>query len=387
MFVITYAIHTPHFRGKNTCDTATSAPAAAVATGMEEEEVLQPLVSIWDCSKLSKVMVGDKPGWHCSWCGDTFKPLHATRATAHLTKNTCGGIKPCKGKIDAPYLARYQALAAASAAKKEALQMSKAAVFDYAEKRLAPAIEALSSKKKPRTGTPVPMALTKATESIDLTGKQPTLKAAFENKLQSPLAEANYAGLEMAIADFFHCCNIPDSAVESPQFSAMVLQRARLVDSRFKIPGRRKIGGELLDLNFESTMQHIKKELGKEAPTFGIFWMRDGATVKRMPLSNVLAMTVGLSPMTVAIIDATDQMKDGGKKDAFYIADYMLEVVTKFDPLKELTDIFYFDGVSNVQKGGQVLEVIYPRSYCLHGGEHVVSLFFDDLAKLPPIKV
>jgi hypothetical protein len=49
--------------------------------------------------------------------------------------------------------------------------------------------------------------------------------------------------------------------------------------------------------------------------------------------------------------------------------------------------LFWFDGTSNVQKGGQILEAIYPRSYSLHGGEHVISLFFDDLAKLEPIKV
>jgi hypothetical protein len=65
----------------------------------------------------------------------------------------------------------------------------------------------------------------------------------------------------------------------------------------------------------------------------------------------------------------------------------MVEVVCSFDPTKEMTDVFYFDGASNVQKAGQVLEVIFPRTYCFHGGKHVVSLFFDDLAKLAPIKV
>jgi hypothetical protein len=185
MFVITFAIHSPHFWGKThaTLPRDCSCSRCSHWNGGGGSSPT-PCIDLGLRSKLSKVMVGDKQGWHCSWCGDTFKPLHATRATAHLTQTTCGGIKPCKGKIDAPYLVRYKALAAASAAKKEALQMSKAAVFDYAEKRLAAAIEALSSKKKPRTGTPVPMALTKATESIDLTGKQPTLKAAFENKLQ-----------------------------------------------------------------------------------------------------------------------------------------------------------------------------------------------------------
>ena len=47
----------------------------------------------------------------------------------------------------------------------------------------------------------------------------------------------------------------------------------------------------------------------------------------------------------------------------------------------------FFDGAANVQLGGKILEVIYLRSYSLHGGEHVISLFFNDLAKLKPIKV
>ena len=93
--------------------------------------------------------------------------------------------------------------------------------------------------------------------------------------------------------------------------------------------------------------------------------MSDGATVKRIPLSNVLAMTAGLSPMTCAIIDATDQMKYGGKKDASYITHHMEEAVSNFDPLKEMTDLLYFDSASNVQKGGKILEVIFSSNLLL----------------------
>ncbi len=44
--------------------------------------------------------------------------------------------------------------------------------------------------------------------------------------------------LEMAIADFFYCENLPDSAVESNHF-------CKILDG-FSIPSRKKIGGELL---------------------------------------------------------------------------------------------------------------------------------------------
>ena len=49
--------------------------------------------------------------------------------------------------------------------------------------------------------------------------------------------------------------------------------------------------------------------------------------------------------------------------------------------------MFFFDGASNVQKAGDLLMAKYPRTFCFHGGEHVVSLFFSSIAKIKPIKV
>jgi hypothetical protein len=46
-------------------------------------------------------------------------------------------------------------------------------------------------------------------------------------------------------------------------------------------------------------------------------------------------------------------------------------------------DVIYFDGASNVQKAGCTLEVTYPRTVVLHGAEHVVSLFFNNMFTLP----
>jgi hypothetical protein len=63
------------------------------------------------------------------------------------------------------------------------------------------------------------------------------------------------------------------------------------------------------------------------------------------------------------------------------------EEVNKFDPTCSFTDVFFFDGASNVQKAGQILMAKFPRTFCFHGGEHVVSLFFSSIAKIAPIKV
>ncbi len=49
----------------------------------------------------------------------------------------------------------------------------------------------------------------------------------------------------MANADFFHCENLPDRAIESNRFGK-ILDVANVVCLRFTIPSRKKIGGELL---------------------------------------------------------------------------------------------------------------------------------------------
>ena len=78
-------------------------------------------------------------------------------------------------------------------------------------------------------------------------------------------------------------------------------------------------------------------------------------------------------------------MSAGGKKDASYIARLFEPHLRYLDPNKNCVDLFYFDGASNVQKAGDILCAKYPRATCLHGAEHVVSLFFADISKIPQI--
>ena len=70
-----------------------------------------------------------------------------------------------------------------------------------------------------------------------------------------------------------------------------------------------------------------------------------------------------------------------------YIAELFEVKVMEYDPHFLCTDVFYFDGASNVQKAGQILMAKFPRTFCFHGGEHVVSLFFSSIAKIKPVKV
>ena len=42
-----------------------------------------------------------------------------------------------------------------------------------------------------------------------------------------------------------------------------------------------------------------------------------------------------------------------------------------------------FDGASNVQLEAKILKVRYPKLTVMRGVEHTVSLFFNDVSKIP----
>jgi len=352
-----------------------------------------------------------KEGWECTRCGCKFTPKHATRALYHHAKVTNQGITVCKAIVPENYAARYKSLLEALRNKKSSRKRANDEVESYVEDMQNTAVASLIQRKNPKhpvnnnlgnsseyaaslgssvgntrntLGFPVVgMSSSRAGNSI-----QQSIDAAMESQQynQRDIRVSNNSKLTMAIADFFHCNNVPDSVVEDPRFKRMI-QLAKCVGSDYKFPNRKQIGGDLLDLNYKNTYGKNKEAILREALTFGMAWEGDGATIHRMPLMNVLCTTGVCPPTVVAVHDCTEHMAAGGKKDASYIAGLFEEYVIEFDKEKLCTDLFFFDGASNVQKAGEVLVAKFPRAYVLHGGEHVISLFFDDLSKLPPIRV
>ena len=55
----------------------------------------------------------------------------------------------------------------------------------------------------------------------------------------------------------------------------------------------------------------------------------------------------------------------------------------KIDPHKSITDIVMFYGASNINLGCDILKFCYPRISVMCGVEHTVSLFFNDVTKIP----
>ena len=193
----------------------------------------------------------------------------------------------------------------------------------------------------------------------------------MENSVHSEICGNNNLQLHMAIADLFHCENIQDRAVKSHWFATLI-SKERRVGNDFKCPNKKKAGGKFLDHNYRSCSDQNRIIFGKDSDIFGLSWMSDGAKISRMPLVNNLVMCADVTTKVVDIHDCTDHMAAGSKKDAKYLAGVMEEQIVKIYPERMHTNVFYFDGAANIQKGGLRLCSLYPRAYVFIAG---ITLF------------
>ena len=139
---------------------------------------------------------------------------------------------------------------------------------------------------------------------------------------------------------------------------------AKVVGSNYKPPNRQAIAGPLLDLNYDAYMKKIQEKLQKEINEFGVAFYGDGATVKKMPLINILASGVHLTSCVLEIVNCTQHLEAGGKKDARYIASLFRPHIDMIEgQFPNSVDAVYFDGASNVQKAGEVLAAIHVSKF------------------------
>ena len=73
----------------------------------------------------------------------------------------------------------------------------------------------------------------------------------------------------------------------------------------------------------------------------------------------------------------------GKRTEVLYVLDFLSTV--KIDPNKSITDVVMFYGASNFQLAGELLKIYYPKVSVMRGVEHTVSLFFNDVSKIPVV--
>jgi len=204
--------------------------------------------------------------------------------------------------------------------------------------------------------------------------------------MSQPRATAD-SQLTMAISDLIHSRGLPFSLGSDAKFRK-VLTLARNASMSYRPPGRNQIATDLLDLNYSLYMEKNFDSIMKDADIYGISFFGDGATVKKAPLLNILASGVYNSAACIEIVDCSQHMEDGGRKNGKYIANQFHPYIVKCEThTPKVVDLVLFDGASNVQLAGNILNAHFPRISVVHGAEHAMSLFFNDLFKIPELQV
>ena len=215
-------------------------------------------------------------------------------------------------------------------------------------------------------------------------------------KLCGNSVDPNAAGrMNIAIADFLHSQCLPFSLATDPKL-AKIIKIGRTLGPNYKPPHRNYISGKYLNALYSTNWTEQMKTLMSEARVFGLTLFGDGATIKTVPLVNVLAAGINDLFALLDIADCTDHLAKGGKKDARYIAKICMPLIKQIESevlnvngkkSPGVIDLVFFDGASNVQNAGEILRAYNRRITVGHGAEHVVSLFFSDVyTKVPEFK-
>ena len=356
-----------------------------------EDDELPVIQSIWQDDYIELNETGKS--WKCLHCNASFSGRNATKAFAHVAKlKGKQNIRVCRCIIPAKYAARYQNMAKWAEQKKATLKRASNVTNDAIAVAQSSSATVLMAKKHRKYGSASSASCSSGSASAAVSREpfraQPTIGLYCDTKQtpDGPVYKSNEALLEMACADLIHPEGLPFNLAQKARFNR-VLTLARCVGSGFTPPDRNSIAGELLEINYKRCQANNETKLKLKASIFGFSILGDGATIKRMPLINVLGSAANEPSVVLEIHDCSGHMAVGGKKDAPYIAGIFLPHLEKHDPNKCLADLVFFDGASNVQKAGRILEAKYPRLTCLHGAEHCVALFFTDIADFPQIKV
>jgi hypothetical protein len=186
--------------------------------------------------------------------------------------------------------------------------------------------------------------------------------------------------MDIAVTNFMHSHMLPFSLTECPKFLKL-LNMATSLGTGYLPPDQRKMSGPLLDMLYDSNKEEMIKNLLLESKIYGMTIFGDGATITNVPLMNILATSPNNPFALLEIVDCTDQMAKGGKKDAKFLSGIVRPLIMWLEARAKsnIIDLIMFDGASNVQLAAKIVARYHPRIIVCHGIEHVIALFFSDV--------
>jgi Protein of unknown function (DUF 659) len=323
---------------------------------------------------------GEIPGFFCKHCDFRSKSHNATKVKAHLACIPNQNVKVCmKEKQPANYAEMYQRQWEEYLKWRLDRSASKEQAHEEAKNRRNQSVEEMVAQGSTRNAKKAKQHR-QSTGQISMKSPPASTGTLVLGQTFLPGTKENNVKMDHQIAAFCHRGGRSFNIVEDPDFLE-ILKLAKGISHDYKPPNRKLIAGDLLDMEYKLQYKRNMELLQSEADVYGLALYADGATIAKTPFINILGSGVKKTNACLEIHDCTGQMEEGGKKDSKYIYDLMMKHILNVDPKKTIVDMVIFDGASNMQKAGKMIEHACPKITCVHGGEHLVSLFFSDVAK------
>ena len=179
----------------------------------------------------------------------------------------------------------------------------------------------------------------------------------------------------MAIADLVHCEGLSFSFAESPRLMT-VIKIARTVGNDFTPPSRRQVSGKLLTNNYNSTHEESLASLTDDADIFGLTFLGDGATIKKMPLINALAlaMTGTTPPVVLSIEGCIEHRLRAARRMLHSLQSFLSHTLRKLtQPRTKPTYSFLTVPPMSRRPGGSLRQSILARTACTEGSMSFLS--------------
>jgi Protein of unknown function (DUF 659) len=358
-----------------------------------DEDAPDSLKSIFDDPHLTKLLTpgldkngqpADKKEFHCHWCKVTLKGgWNATKAICHLAKQSGHDIRPCTGRIRADYAALYRTMFSELKVKQKRGGEQKANAKSSADRHDASVMKMAMQRKSGKSNVATNQTVTSffsPTTSASRSGVSSGIQLKLDASIPNPMVDkAALAAMVSAILRL----GLPFSLVEDPLFRRACMA-FRGVSNKFRFPSAKQIRTEHLNDQYEAQQEETYSLLATNAELFGITVFGDGATVRKMPLINILANGAYCPAGLLEIRDASEHMAAGGVKDATYIAGLIKPHILKLG--ENNVDLCIMDGAKNVQNATNQLQLWFPRMSGAHGAEHLTALCLSDVAKTPKVK-
>ena len=163
-----------------------------------------------------------------------------------------------------------------------------------------------------------------------------------------------------------------------PSLSPQVINLARTLPESYRFPSEHTMSNTLVPAEFKRIESGVDKYYGSLGDAKGAI-CSDGATIHHYPLLNNMVLLPDLPPILEEVVDASDHIAGGGKKDAEYQADSMKGVIRKVGAKSLILGIF--DGAGDIQKAAKLLVALFPWMSSMWCVPHLCNVIFKHIGE------